>query len=136
MLKSVGSILVGFIAVALLSVVTDTILEALGVFPSATRPELYAQWMLVAALIYRSIFAVAGGYITSRLAPTNSMRHVLILAIIGTRLGTLGTIANWSKTTPGTEWYPVLLLVFSFVAVWYGGKLQAKEVNSKQLTTN
>ena len=124
MLKSIGAVLAGFISVFVLSVATDVVLEKTGIFPGATHPELYAQWMFAVALLYRCLYAVAGGYTTARIAPNKPMRHVLILAITGTILGTLGTIANWSKTTPGTQWYPILLIVLSFPSVWFGGKFK------------
>jgi len=54
--KSIGAILAGFIAVFVLSVVTDFILEKLGFFPPATEPDAYTGWMLMLALIYRSIY--------------------------------------------------------------------------------
>ena len=54
------------------------------------------------------------------------MKNVIILAVVGTIIGTLGTIANWSKLTPGSEWYPILLIPLSFLGVLIGGKLYKK----------
>jgi positive regulator of sigma E activity len=51
------------------------------------------------------------------------MKHVIILIILGTIVGTLGAVANWDKSL-GQEWYPVLLVVLSIPAVWWGGKLK------------
>lgn len=68
-LKSIGAVFAGFVAVFILSTVTDFILESLGIFPPVTQ-GLFITWMLVLALTYRTVYAVLGGYITARLAPS------------------------------------------------------------------
>ena len=126
--KSIGAILAGFITVFVLSVATDLVLEKIGFFPPATEPESYTWWMLLIALIYRSIDSVAGFYLTARLAPSRPMRHAIILGIIGTLFATLGAIANWGKSA---EWYPVLLVLVTLPCAWLGGRLvEMKRVNT------
>lgn len=127
LLKSIGAIFLGFVVVLVLSVVTDLILERIGFLPPADQPGKYMAWMLVIALIYRSIYTVAGGYISAMLAPTKPMRHVVILGIIGTIFGTLGTIANWKLATESGTWYPILLLIVSFPCIILGGKLRVSK---------
>ncbi len=122
-LKSVGSVLAGFITVFVLSLGTDFVLQKLGVFPGFEEPGLYTGRMLLLALIYRSIYTAAGGFVTAILAPNRPMRHVIILGIIGIAAGTLGTIAMWDK---GSHWYPVSLVVLALPCTWLGGKLKAK----------
>jgi hypothetical protein len=77
--------------------------------------------MLLFALIYRSIYTVAGGYVTAILATNRPMRHAVILGIIGIVAGTVGTIANWDK---GSHWYPIALIVLALPCTWLGGKLK------------
>jgi hypothetical protein len=120
-LKSILAVVAGFIVIAALSIITDTILEAVRVFPPLT--EKSADWMLVLALVYRCFYSILGGYVVARLAPSKPMKHVIILIILGTIVGTLGAVANWDKSL-GQEWYPVLLVVLSIPAVWWGGKLK------------
>lgn len=124
--KSVGAVLAGFLVVAALSMVTDLILEGTGVFPSSEYQMANGSpvWLLVTALIYRSIYTVAGGYTTAYLAPGNPMKHVKILAIIGTFGGTLGVFAGWQY---GNHWYPIALAVTAFPLVWLGGKLRVRK---------
>ena len=122
--KSIGAILAGFIAVFILSVVTDLILEKTGFFPPQT--QIHAWWLLMIALIYRTIYTVIGGYITASLAPNHPIRHALILGILGLIFGTLGVIANLDKSTPSTLWYPIMIVVLSVPSVWFGGKLKTK----------
>ena len=118
--KSIGAVMVGFISVAVLSVITDFIFETLGIFPGIAHPELYASWMLGVALVYRSIFTVVGGYLTARLAPQNPMRHVYVLMVLGLVGGIAGVVGGWSY---GNHWYPISLAVSGPIFVWIGGKL-------------
>ncbi len=121
-LKSVGAVVAGFLTVAILSTVTDVILENTGVFPTYDDQMANGSpvWLLITALIYRSIFAVCGGYVTAILAPGNPMKHVKVLAVLGTIGGIAGIFAGWQF---GNQWYPIALAVTAFPLVWYGGKL-------------
>jgi hypothetical protein len=119
-LKSIGAILAGFVTVFVLSVVTDFVLESLGVFPPQNEPTSYAWWMLPLALIYRSIYSVAGFYLAAILAPSRPMRHAIILGCIGVLFAALGAIANWDKSA---NWYPVALVLVTLPCAWLGGRL-------------
>ncbi len=121
--KSIGAILAGFVTVVALSIGTDSVLEATGLFPPQNRPELYTSGPLLMALIYRSLYTVAGGYVVAALAPGRPMRHAIILGILGVVAGTLGAAANWDKTTVGTAWYPIALVIAALPCTWLGGKL-------------
>ncbi len=121
--KSIGAIAAGFVTVVVLSMGTDYVLEALGIFPPPSDQGLYVTWMLVLALIYRSVYAVAGGYVTAMLAPANPMRHVIILAVLGTLGGIAGVVAGWDLSS---HWYPIALAVTAFPLVWLGGKLRIR----------
>ncbi|MEK7498987.1 MAG: hypothetical protein AAB649_00080 [Patescibacteria group bacterium] len=119
--KSIGAVLAGFLTVFILSIVTDSILEALGIFPPQNQPEQFVGYLLVVAFIYRSIYAVLGGYITAKLSPSNPMKHVIILGIIGTVGGIMGVIAGWNLSA---HWYPIALAVTAFPLVYFGGKMK------------
>jgi peptidoglycan/LPS O-acetylase OafA/YrhL len=105
---------------AVLSLGTDAILHASGVYPGWGQPmsdELFA-W----ATAYRVAFTVLGGYIAARLAPGAPMRHVLVLGLIGSVAAGLGLIATWNADV-SPRWYPTLLLVTAMPCVWMGGRL-------------
>jgi hypothetical protein len=125
-LRNIGAVIAGFLTVAILSVVTDLILERVGILPPATQPEATMWWHLLMALIYRSVFTIIGGYLTTTLSATKPMRQVIILAVIGTVFGTLGTVANWNLAVQSGIWYPVVLLASSPFFIWVGGKLKVK----------
>jgi len=123
--RSVGAVLAGLIVIVVLSSVTDTLLESIGVFPpvAVQREEGFdALWMVTLALVYRSIYTVVGGYVTAALAPKRPVRHAVILGIVGIALGVLGAIATWGITS---AWFNVSLLVLGLPCVWLGAKLRA-----------
>ena len=122
--KSFVAIILGFFVVAILSIVTDSILEKLKVFPPQSNPEAYVTWMLALTLFYRSIYTIIGGYITAKLSPNHPMRHVIILMIIGGIGGVAGAINGWNL---GNHWYPVSLAITGPIFVWIGGKLNIKK---------
>lgn len=119
--RGIGAILAGFFTVFLLSLATDMILHAAGVFPGWTRTLSDAQFTL--ALAYRAVYTVLGGYVTARLAPDSPMRHVLILGCIGLLAAVVGLIGTWNRPEMGPRWYPIALAVTSLPCVWAGGKL-------------
>jgi len=121
-LKSIGAILGGFVTVVVLSILTDTVLEQTGIFPPIGT-GLFIPWMLGLALVYRSVYTIAGGYVTAMLAPDKPMKHVVILGFIGTLAGTAGIAAGWDLSP---HWYPIALAVGAFPFTWLGGKLRTR----------
>ena len=77
------------------------------------------------ALTYRTVYSIAGGHLTARLAPHRPMRHVVALGILGAIGGTAGVIATWNLGF-GPRWYPIALAVTAFPSVWLGGALFAR----------
>lgn len=122
-LKSIGAVVAGVIAIVALSVGTDFVLEALGIFPPPDQ-GLFIAWMLMLALMYRSIYAVVGGYVTAILAPNRPMRHAIILGLIGIVASTFGAIQAWELSA---HWYPIMLIFTSLPCTWLGGKLKTKQ---------
>lgn len=124
-IRAIWPVLAGFLAVFILSSVTDYILENTGVFPSfAYQMENGSPtWVLVAALAYRSIYTILGGFITGKLAKTNPMKHVKMLALIGLVAGIIGVVGAWSL---GQQWYPIVLMITGPLFVLLGGKIKKK----------
>ena len=119
-IKSSGAIVAGFITVVVLSIGTDSVLEATGVFTPPGQ-GFFAPWMLWVALVYRCIYTVAGGYVTAWLAPNRVIRHVTILGIIGVVAGTIGVVVGWNLSE---HWYPIAIAITAFPCTWFGGKLR------------
>jgi hypothetical protein len=128
-LKSIVIVLAGFFTIVILAVLTDSILEKAGVVPPADKPIAWEPWMLLVGLIYRTVYTVAGGYVTAKLAKSNPMKHVKVLAVIVTLATIGGAIAGWSLSDH--HWYPIALAIFAFPAIWYGGKLATNGARNK-----
>jgi hypothetical protein len=121
-LKTVGTIVAGIVTVAGLSILTDLVLAAAGLFSPATT-ESFATWMLVVALCYRTLYAVLGGAVAAALAPRQSMRHVIVLGFLGTLAAMIGVVVGWDY---GNVWYPIGIAVTAFPAVYLGGYLRTR----------
>jgi hypothetical protein len=122
-LKSIVAVFVGAVASIVLSVGTDALMHATGIFPAGTEPINDALFAL--ATMYRTIYGVVGAYITARLAPDRPMMHALVLGGFGVVASTAGAIAMWSKLPAlGPKWYPLLLIALAVPPAWVGGKLR------------
>jgi hypothetical protein len=66
-LRRIGAVVAGLFAVIILSIATDMLLHATGVFPPQGQPMGDALFLLPTA--YRIVYAVVGSYIAARLAP-------------------------------------------------------------------
>jgi hypothetical protein len=121
-LKSIGAILAGIIFIVVTHSATDFVLEKLGIFTPLDQ-GFHTTWMVVTATIYRSIYTVAGGYVTATLAPNRPMLHVMILGIIGTAAGIVAAIVTIPMHI-APNWYPIALAVLALPCVWLGGKLK------------
>ncbi|MGB2870179.1 MAG: hypothetical protein WBD36_17150 [Bacteroidota bacterium] len=121
-LKSSRAIVAGFLTVVVLSVGTDFVLEKYGIFPPQSEPAAYTWQLLLVALIYRSLYTVAGGYVTAWLAPEKHIRHAIILGIVGIIAGTIGAVTTWGFTHQ--HWYPVALVILALPCTWLGGALK------------
>ena len=92
--RSIVAVAAGFFVTALLSLGTDVVMHATGVFPPWLEPM--AGQLFVVATAYRIVFTVVGGYVTAALAPWQPMRHVMILGAIGTVVAAIGAAATWN----------------------------------------
>lgn len=125
-LKKTGIILLGILAIFILPGICDATLILVGLPPFPPKPEAYTSLVLVVSFAYRVIFVFAGGYIVGKLTSDNEIRLVLIFAIICILIALYGIIAGWNLPSY-PHWYPIGLFIFTFPAVWYGGKLAIKK---------
>lgn len=128
--KSIGAILAGFVVVIIITIATDEILHRIGVFPPWGASMVGFDGALVLATIYRTMYGVAGSYITARLAPDRPMGHALVGGAIGLVLSIVGAAVTWNKGPAfGPHWYPVALVVLALPTAWVGGKLRMTQLN-------
>jgi hypothetical protein len=125
-LRSILAVLAGFVAVVVLSVGTDELLHATGVFPPSSQPMSNALFLLATA--YRCLYAVAGSYVTARLAPRRPMKHALVVGAVGLVLSLLGAVTTWDRGPEfGPHWYPLALVATALPCAWTGGRLGTRE---------
>ena len=120
-LRSIGAVLVGLVAVVVLSEGTDFVLRAQGFFPplDAGMTGMTDEKLAIAA-VYRTVAGVIGGFVAAALAPARPGPHAVVLGLIGLVLGTTGAVVMWDI---GHNWYPILLAVVALPASWFGGWL-------------
>lgn len=129
-IKSVGAIFVGIFLVVVLSLGTDILMHATGIFPPWFQPMSTPLWVLATA--YRIVYGIAGGYVTARLAPDRPMRHAIILGVIGLVLSIAGAASTWDRGPEfGPKWYPLGLVVTALPCAWLGGKLFVSKLQSR-----
>jgi hypothetical protein len=122
-LRRIGAILAGLIAVVVLSTTTDVVMHTTGVFPPSRRPMSDALFLLATA--YRIVYGIVGGYIAARLAPDRPMAHALTLGVVGLAVSVAGAVAIWNAGPElGPRWYPLALIVIAIPTCWAGGQLR------------
>jgi hypothetical protein len=128
--RSIGAVLVGFLAVVVLSLGTDQVLHVLNVYPPWGQ-AMFDPNLNLLALSYRIVYTIFGSYITARLAPHSPMRHGWILGFIGLLFGTIGVITTMPMKL-GPAWYPIAIALTSLPCAWLGGVLHRKQYYSQQ----
>lgn len=121
-LKSIGVILLAFMANALLSVLTDFLLEQIGVLPNPEK-GLFETWTILLVLSYRAIYTVFTGFIITGFAQNKAMLHALILGIIGTAI-TLLAVSNPEFVQKSKLWFGFTLAAITIPCLWLGVKIQ------------
>ena len=126
MSRSIGALLAGFLFVVVLSLGTDAVLRGTGVFPQLGQSMSTALYLLATA--YRTVYGIAGSYITARLTPHSPMQHALAGGVVGLVLSTVGAVATWNRLDLGPHWYPLALIATAMPCAWAGGKLRVMQL--------
>jgi hypothetical protein len=128
--KSIGAVLAGILVGAVLSLGTDVVLHAAHVFPPWDQPASDA--LLLLATVYRTVYSIAGSYVTAWLAPNRPMLHALVLGALGLVVCVVGAVVTWNKGPAfGPHWYPVALIVLAMPQCWLGGKLYEMQLRAR-----
>lgn len=124
--KSVVAVVVGLLAIVILSVGTDVLMHQLGIFPQNGQGMTDRLFLLATA--YRTLISIFGCYLTAKLAPSKPMKHAIWLGIIGVIFALVGVAASWNHPELGPHWYPVTLVVVALPCAWIGGKLRENQL--------
>ena len=132
--RSVVALLASFAAVIILSLGTDVLLHATGIYPPWGQPM--SERLFTLATAYRVAYGVLGGYIVARFAPNRPMGHALLSGLIGVVLSTIGAVATWDKGPEfGPKWYPLALIATALPCAWVGGKLHEIQTRGRPVQT-
>jgi hypothetical protein len=118
-LKSLGAILAGLTAGAILSILCDYIMAAAGLMNMERFIDSPLHIVLIVVL-YRFAFNTVGCYLTARLAPSKPMLHAMILGTICLLLSLIGMFFMWDQATP---FYHIAIALIALPGAWIGGKL-------------
>jgi hypothetical protein len=127
--RSAAALLWGFLTVVVLSLGTDIALHATSVFPPLGQPMSDALFLLATA--YRTVYTVAGSYITARFAPDRPMQHALAGGVVGLVLSIVGAAATWRSPDLGPHWYPLALVATAIPCAWAGGRLRVMQLSAR-----
>jgi hypothetical protein len=123
-MKNFLAVIAGLAFVVGLSMGLDAVMHRTGVFPDEPLGMTTGDWVL--ALSYRLVIAIAGGWITAKLAQSRAVFLAIVLGIIGTIVGLAGLAAAWMmRPNLGPLWYPALLVVTAIPCTWLGARLAA-----------
>ena len=133
--RSIGALLAGMLAGIGLTIGTDIVLHAIGVFPPWGQSLVGFDGALLLATVYRTVFGIVGSYIIARLAPNRPMQHALVGGLVGLAVSIVGAAITWNKGPAfGPHWYPLALIVLAMPQAWLGGKLRLVQLRTHSQT--
>ena len=123
--RSIGAVLAGLVAGIVLSIGTDVVMHATGVFPPLGQPM--SDGLFLFATAYRTFYSIAASFIAAWLAPNRPMQHALVLGAVGFVVCVLGAVTTWNRGPAfGPHWYPLALVVLAMPSAWLGGILYTR----------
>ena len=129
--RSIGALLAGMFVGIVLTIVTDIVLHAVGVFPPWGQSMVGFDGALLLATVYRTVFGIVGSYIIARLAPNRPMQHALVGGVVGLAVSIVGAAVTWNKGPAfGPHWYPLALIVLAMPQAWLGGKFRLMQLRA------
>jgi hypothetical protein len=125
--RSLAAIVAGLVVIFVLSIGTDQILHATGVFPPWGQPM--SDSLFVLATLYRVVYGVLGCWVTARLAPARPMAHAMALGAIGVVLSLAGLVAAQTQSPAlGPLWYSLAIVAISVPCAWVGGRIRLAQL--------
>jgi|SRR5882724_1141256 len=124
----ITAVVVGLVVIGILSIGTDRLLVATGVY----RDPMTNSMFLIATT-HRLVYGVLGCYVTARIAPQRPMRYAIILGVVGLILNILGLMtAIAAGPELGPKWYPIALILAAIPCAWVGGRLRQIQLSKEK----
>ncbi len=118
-IRLILSIVAGLLTASVFSIITHEVLHLAGIFPPLRKP-MFDTRLLIMSLIYHSLFAIAGAYVTAMIAREKAKKAVFILGSKEAIMWLLGTILLW-KHSP--VWFNITKAVIGIPLAILGGKI-------------
>lgn len=118
LLKRVGAVFAGLAAIFVLTMGTDALLHATGVYP--LMGQRMSDGLFALSTAYRLAYGIFGCWLAARLAPDNPGLHAWALAAIGIILSIAGAGAMWKL---GPPWYSLAVIAMNPLCAWVGARL-------------
>lgn len=116
-IRFILSVVAGLATSMALSMIIRFILYLCGVFPAPFKP-LFDTPLVLIALIYHTIFAMTGAFVTAHVARDRAKKAVIFLGSKEAIMWLLGTIFLW-KHSP--VWYTITKAVIGIPVAILGG---------------
>ena len=130
--RSITAVLAGIFVGIVITLGTDVVLHAIGVFPPWGASMVGFDGPLLLATVYRTVYGVLGSYIIARLAPDRPMQHALVGGFLGLVVSIVGAALTWNKGPAfGPHWYPLALIVLAMPQAWAGGRLYGMQLRAR-----
>jgi hypothetical protein len=131
--RSIAAVLAGMFTGIALTLGTDIVLHAIGVFPPWGQSMVGFDGPLLLATVYLTVFGVLGSYIIARLGgPDRPMLFALLGGGVGLAVSIVGAVVTWNKGPAfGPHWYPLALIVLAIPQAWAGGKLRLMQLHAR-----
>lgn len=130
-LRSIGAVLAGIILIIVVSLATDVVLHATGIYPPWFQPMAGPLWAL--ALAYRLVYNVVGCYFAAWLAQSKPMAHALIVGLVGFVLSIIGVAMHWNAGPEfGPKWFNLALVLTALPCAWLGGFFRARQLRQAE----
>lgn len=113
------SVVAGLATSMALSLTTRFILYLCGLFPAPFKP-LFETKLVIIALVYHSMFAMTGAFVTAHVARDRARKAIIFLGSKEAIMWLLGTIFLW-KHAP--VWYTITKAVIGIPIALTGGLL-------------
>jgi hypothetical protein len=113
--------IVGYVAIGVLVVTTDKVIEA--IIPGFATLEVRPLFYFFVSLATDFLYSIVGGYLCCVIARDRCRNATLVLLIGGEIIGIASQIALW-RTVP--HWFAIVLLLLYPPAIWIGSSLRSR----------
>jgi hypothetical protein len=121
MFRNILAVVAGYFALAVLTVLADSILASSSVAPQTDFENLPTGWLLL-ILAYSLLFAIVGGCVTGFLSRGSGYGTVVALACLLLLMSVMNMFAHAGKQP---AWFHLTLAIIGVAGVLSGGKIVA-----------